>query len=464
MTLPEDFVAYMRTLLGEEYREFAAALEQPSPTSIRVNPRKRTFAGNSLVPWCKNGLYLSQRPVFTFDPLFHAGCYYVQEASSMILGEVTRQHVTAPSLALDLCAAPGGKSTQLLEALPAGSLLVANEVIKSRAAILRENIVKHGNPNVIVTNNDPTDFRKQNNLFDVILVDAPCSGEGMFRKDPKAVEEWSKRNVDICQQRQRRIVADIWPCLKPGGLLIYSTCTYNLLEDEQNATWICQELGAEPVAVPTPTAWHIGGSMDGSGLLALRFLPHKTKGEGFFMAVLRKNNSDDEVPTRQASFKKGKKGKSAAQSLKIPNELRGWVIPSALDDYDFFRIGDTITLFPKRWKNVLDSFHQLRVIYHGTHIAEIKGTKPLPAHALAMSTLIRSDAFPQLAVDYDKAIAYLRRDCLSLSSPTHGFMLVTYENTPLGFVKSLGNRMNNLYPQEWRILSDRRPTEAVTVF
>ena len=262
MNLPASFIDYTRSLLGdEEYDKLAAALQQEPPVSIRLNNEKWRFnkeqadIGNekcpaiaeqadsahasfsvphsslNKVPWSSEGFYLDERLTFTFDPLFHAGCYYVQEASSMFVEQVLRQYVTKPVVMLDLCAAPGGKSTHARSVLPEGSLLVANEVIRNRSQILAENLTKWGHPDVVVTNNDPADFSSLPSFFDVILTDVPCSGEGMFRKDPVAVEEWSPENVAICWQRQRRIIADIWPGLKPGGILIYSTCTYNTKED-----------------------------------------------------------------------------------------------------------------------------------------------------------------------------------------------------------------------------------------
>ena len=265
MNLPASFTEYTRALLGvEEYEKLVSALQQEPPVSIRLNRLKvhRLKVENALSvqpPWSSEGIYLDERLTFTFVPLFHAGCYYVQEASSMFVEQVLRQHVTKPVVMLDLCAAPGGKSTHARSVLPEGSLLVANEVIRNRSQILAENLTKWGHPDVVVTNNDPADFSALPSFFDVILTDVPCSGEGMFRKDPVAVEEWSPENVEICWQRQRRIIADVWPSLKPGGILIYSTCTYNTKEDEENVRWIQQEFGAESLAVDIREEWNITG-------------------------------------------------------------------------------------------------------------------------------------------------------------------------------------------------------------
>ena len=245
MELPASFIDHTRALLGEgDYGKLVTSLNSEQPVSIRLNPMK-PFAfrfGERAVPWCGSGFYLQGRPTFTFDPLFHAGCYYVQEASSMFVEQALRRYVgKEPVVMLDLCAAPGGKSTHLRSLLPEDSLLVANEVIRNRSQILAENLTKWGHPDVVVSNSDPSDFARLEEFFDVILTDVPCSGEGMFRKDPVAVSEWSPENVEICWQRQRRIISDIWPCLKPGGILIYSTCTYNTKENEDKIRWISVE-------------------------------------------------------------------------------------------------------------------------------------------------------------------------------------------------------------------------------
>lgn len=277
MNLSAEFVERTRKLMGEEaYNELETALQGDAPVSIRVNRAKCLEGGEGKsnhdislvadaesVPWSSMGVYLSRRPTFTFDPLFHAGCYYVQEASSMFVEQVLRTYVSEPAVMLDLCAAPGGKSTHARSVLPEGSLLVANEVMRNRSQVLAENLIKWGNADVVVTNNDPADFSGLTDLFDVILTDVPCSGEGMFRKDPVAVDEWSVDNVQVCWQRQRRILADIWSALKSGGLLIYSTCTYNKEEDEENVAWIAHELGAEILEVPVSPEWGITGNLIG---------------------------------------------------------------------------------------------------------------------------------------------------------------------------------------------------------
>ena len=468
MNLPQSFVERTRQLLGDEqYPLFEQALGTEVPVSIRPNRMKCNLPGaGEPVPWAPSGIYLEKRPTFTFDPLFHAGCYYVQEASSMFVERVLREYVQEPVVMLDLCAAPGGKSTLCRSALPEGSLLVANEVMRNRSQILAENLMKWGHPEVVVTNNDPADFTDLTHLFDVILTDVPCSGEGMFRKDQVAVDEWSLENVDICWQRQRRILSDIWPALKPGGLLIYSTCTFNREEDEDNVAWIARELGADMLEVPVEEAWGITGNLIGDSFPVYRFLPHKVKGEGFFLAVLRKHAGEVETVEPRAEKKKkgGKDVKGKAPQLSVPKEAKDWLqIPG---DYQLTINGTNVQAFPKLHETVYTLLQQyVKVIHAGITLGEMKGKDLIPHHSLAMSTALADGAFPKAEVTYEQAIAYLRKESLVLDAGVpRGYVLLTYQNIPLGFMKNIGNRANNLYPQEWRIRSGYLPEEIVTVF
>lgn len=478
MELPVSFVDYTRSLLGDaEYGRLSEALSAEQPVSIRLNEAKYPVASSPLsgdgscrVPWTSAGFYLSRRPTFTFDPLFHAGCYYVQEASSMFVEQALRQYMsTAPVVALDLCAAPGGKSTHVRSLLPEGSLLVANEVIRNRSQILAENLTKWGHPDVVVTNNDPADFAPLTSFFDVILTDVPCSGEGMFRKDPVAVSEWSPENVDVCWQRQRRILSDIWPCLKPGGLLVYSTCTYNTKEDEENIRWMRDTFGAEILPLDIPADWNITGNLlAGEDFPVYRFLPHRTQGEGFFLALLRKPEQEEEgleenfQPSRRKSATScGKKKQASAISKEQLAFVRRWLLSP--DDYELSVVGTSVTAFSKAYLSELSSLQQsLRVIQSGVSLAEAKGKDLIPHHALAMSCLLCTDAFSREEVAYEQAIAYLRKEAIVLSAAApRGYVLLTYKDVPLGFVKNIGNRANNLYPQEWRIRSGYLPEEVI---
>lgn len=403
MQLPKDFEDYTRELFGEErYERFTAAFEEQQPVSVRINPFKRTTIGDTPVPWCQNAFWLKERPDFTLDPLLHAGCYYVQEAGSMFLDEVLRQHVCGPVSMLDLCAAPGGKSTLARAALPEGSILFSNEPDHRRANILMENLQKQGHPQVYVTNNYARDYQKAKLKFDVILTDVPCSGEGMFRKDEGAIKEWSIQNVLKCQDLQRSIVSDIWPCLNEGGLLIYSTCTFNTRENEENIKWIIEELDAEILSVKIDERWGITGSLlQGFNAPVYRFIPGITPTEGLFMAVLRKRGD-----TQQ-------------------------------------RVHNSIA--PK-------SLKALRVLSDGNPQPTIKGKDAIPSHAEALLTSLDPNKYNKVELSKEQALNYLRREAIVLPPDTpKGFVIVCFDEHPLGFVKNLGNRANNLYPQEWRI-------------
>ena len=297
VNLPAEFITETQRIMGDErFNRFIGAFEKEAPTSVRVNVRKELShlltsspAHLQQVPWCEEGYYLADRPQFTFDPLLHAGCYYVQEASSMFVTHILRLSGDSPQSALDMCAAPGGKSTAMRSVLPEDCVLVSNEPMGNRAQILLENITKWGAPNCIVTNNYPRDFRKAKLKFDVILCDVPCSGEGMFRKDPATISEWSMQNVEKCWQLQREIVADAWECLNPGGLFIYSTCTYNTKENEENIQWILENFDAEVLDIPVDPSWNITGSLlEGFDAPVYRFIPGITRGEGLFACALRK--------------------------------------------------------------------------------------------------------------------------------------------------------------------------------
>ena len=304
--LPKAFVDETRRIFGEErFERFLKAFDEEAPVSVRLNPKRTTMVeAGEQVPWCAEGYYLNERPQFTFDPLLHAGCYYVQEAASMfvtsILRSVDHGDWTA-STALDMCAAPGGKSTALRSVLPDDCVLISNEPMGNRAQILLENITKWGTPGCIVTNNYPRDFRKAKLKFDLILCDVPCSGEGMFRKDPNAISEWSEQHVEKCWQLQREIVADAWECLNPGGMFIYSTCTFNTKENEENIQWILDHFEADVIEVPIDPSWGITGSLlEGFDQPVYRFIPGITRGEGLFVCALRKRGEHSAKANQKA--------------------------------------------------------------------------------------------------------------------------------------------------------------------
>ena len=465
MQLPPDFISSIQPLLREDTETFLSSFSEETPVSIRLNPlkNKRNFlsfsAENEKVKWSDVGYYLQKRPSFTFDPLFHAGYYYVQEAASMFIEHIVKQLIDNPVRALDLCAAPGGKSVTLLSALPEGSLLVCNEIIRQRANVLAETMTKFGNPNVVVTNNAPKDFAAFPQFFDVILVDAPCSGEGMFRKDEVAVQEWSLANVQMCAVRQREILRDVWTALKPNGILVYSTCTFNKIENEENAQWIAHELGAEFVSVKTETGWGISPAFDNE-TVGYRFFPHKTKGEGLFVTVLRKRHCElDPQP------QKTKRLRNSSRFIGINSAMTSHSFLKNSETFDFIEENNRFFAFPKTHSETLFSLReQLKTLSAGIEIGERKGKDFIPSHSLAMSTESCFDAFPKCEIAYEQAIAYLRKEAVVLNNAPKGFVLLTFKNEPIGFVKNLGNRANNLYPQEWKIRSGYLPKEGTEVF
>ena len=418
--LPAAFTEKTRLLMGEErFERYLQSFEEEPPVSIRLNPEKMAAGSWQIeeatpVPWCRGGYYLKRRPSFTMDPLLHAGCYYVQEAASMFLDEVLRQTSPIPSQGgephssplgrlgevLDLCAAPGGKSTLLRAALPKDCVLYSNEPIRNRANILLENVTKWGYENHLVTNNYPKDYRKSKLLFDLILCDVPCSGEGMFRKDEATIREWSEQNVEKCWQLQRDIVDDAWHCLNSGGLLIYSTCTFNTKENEENIRYFLQHYDdMEVVPIAIRPEWNITGSLlEGFHEAVYRFIPGIMRSEGLFMCVLRKS-----LPT-VSSQKRGKQEALNILTSSISPQ------PSALSHH--------------------------------------------PSDISPQTSDVRLD------LSYQQAIAYLRGEALVLPEQTpRGMVEVSFMGHPLGPVKNIGSRANNLYPKEWRIRTTHIPTE-----
>ena len=442
MELSPEFISQMDALIGPEAcgKLAGAICSTPAETSIRFNPDKSGFSTDYLplesrVPWSENGWYLRERPHFTMDPLLHAGCYYVQEASSMFVEHALKQILDGPVTMLDLCAAPGGKSTLAASILPEGSILVANEIQRSRAQILAENLVKWGNDNVIVTCNTPAQIGASGLQFDIMLTDVPCSGEGMFRKDNVAIQDWSPETVEMCASRQRDILRDVWAALKPGGHLIYSTCTFNSREDEENVEWICSELGASPVDISHPEGLGIISAYKGHDIPCFHFLPGNTRGEGFFIAVLKKDD--------------GYCGPIKTAAVKDEKEHHSIVCP----DYDCIieKKGDSLIAMPSLMANQMKAISQrLYPLVCGIEIATFKGHDLAPAHALALSGKA-SGCFPRVELTLEKALDYLHGEVLRFEDQPKGHLIVTYRNYPLGFVKNLGNRANNLYPSQWRI-------------
>ncbi|QBR10779.1 MULTISPECIES: methyltransferase RsmF C-terminal domain-like protein [unclassified Sphingobacterium] len=418
-------------------------------TSIRLNPNKPTsldFEMAGEVPWCEEGKYLKERPKFTLDPLFHAGCYYVQEASSMFIAHIieTLKLGDKAIKALDLCAAPGGKSTLLNASFSPDSFLIANEIIKTRVNILRDNLMHWGLPNTVVSNNDPSSFRRLPGFFDFILVDAPCSGSGMFRKDEDSIDEWSEANVKLCSERQKRILADVMPSISTGGILVYSTCSYSEEENEQILDWLHEEYEFETIRIPLEEAWGVEETLSSKHqAYGYRFYPHKTKGEGFFVAVLKFKGIQP-----MFSMKKIKMEKSP-----LPKEaLVNWV--ENPNDYASFIHNENVHLFPKSVEAYVKAAQQVLYLKNaGTMIGKWLGKELVPSHDLAMSVLQAKD-ISSAEIGLADAQNFLRKEPLDpalFPAGMKGWCLVKYKGISLGWVKVLGNRVNNYYPKEIRI-------------
>lgn len=487
--IPQAFQQQMCALLGDnEAGALCTALSSGNqPTSIRTNPFKPLKDGENLfrqtdnavspsniadsptlrpVAWCPSGSYLSERPSFAHDPLWHAGAYYVQEAASMFIAQAykvidstfsTDKVMGTPLKMLDLCAAPGGKSTLWRSLLPDEALLVANEPIRQRAQILAENLTKWGHPHTFVTQAFPDAFTSLEDTFDIIATDVPCSGEGMFRKDEQAREEWSPAAVISCADRQRDILTAVWPALKDGGFCVYSTCTFNREENEDLVAWACDTLGAELVEIPTDPAWNIAGDTTGRNLPVYHFFPHRTEGEGLFLALLRKKNgemfNDQRKLQTLIDAREGCGKKRGAKSSVKPNAtLLSWLQDA--EDFTFQCSVDGVwTAIPTRFAEIREQLTNVApLLLGGIEIAEEKGKKLIPQHALAMSIAASSSAFPRVEIARDSALAYLHREAITLPAEApRGYVLLTYRGLPLGFANNLGNRANNLYPNEWRL-------------
>lgn len=446
------FVARMRDLLGGEYAAFEAALVGAAPVAIRLHPRKRApvLPEGDPVPWNAQGRYLTSRPSFTLDPAFHAGAYYVQEASSMFVAEALRQTLrhdpaTRPLLALDLCAAPGGKSTLLLDALPPDSLVVCNEAIKSRFAALEENIEKWGYPNVALTRADAAEFAGLE--ADLILVDAPCSGEGMFRKDPRAIAEWSEEYAAFCALRQARILRDADAALRPGGLLVYSTCTYNPAENEEMADMLIRELDYEPLTLKIPATWGAVETRRG-----LRFYPHRLRGEGFFISALRKKGEGGAGRGHATRHTRIEFKRLTPLNRAQRDTAASWL--DAPEDYAFYQTPNQQMLaLPQA---LLPLYARLDALVtekrFGLEMGQIKGRELVPTHALALNLALRAP-IPRLSLDLGQALRFLRKEPLSVphDAPS-GWTLAQYEELGLGWLKVLPNRANNYLPASRRIL------------
>jgi len=429
---------------GFDKGAFIAVHETAAVTSVRLHPVKQTevFENYEEVPWCTEGRYLPERPVFTTDPLYHAGAYYVQEASSMFLSHVVQQLIPDRNnlRVLDLCAAPGGKSTLIASLLEKDCLLISNEVIRARASILEENITRWGYMNTWVASNDPKDFGKLKGYFDVIVVDAPCSGSGLFRKDERALDEWSEANVQLCAQRQQRILADVWPALKENGILIYATCSYSPQEDEEILDWLADDFEVTSLPVQLREEWGVVETTSTKHQFkGYRFFPYKVQGEGFFIAAVRKNNEESEL--KQPRFKPAHDSK-VYQQCKHLLQSDDWICLADKEGYM------AINSQHERDLNLLQQYVYLRKT--GLQLGSPVKNDWLPAHEVALS-INRSQSLPSIEVNKEQALKFLKKEDAGIVGLEKGWYLVTYAGLGLGWIKALGNRVNNYLPKNWRI-------------
>lgn len=463
------FRTYLAEAVGDSVADVVAgALTEPPSVSVRLNPYKipgdaadeasRIFSMRCApVPWSPGGAFLPGRPQFTLDPLMHSGCYYVQDSSAMFVGHVFRKVLRSMLESrrlssgravriLDLCAAPGGKTTDLAasarELCGDGFVVVANEIMKQRAAVLADNAGIWGDPAVVVTSADPGAFSSLPGYFDIIVADVPCSGEGMFRKDDEAVSQWSEDNVALCQARQRRIVADVWPALAENGVMIYSTCTFNRLENDRNVEWIAEELGAE---VLPPDADGFEGLFKTACGISL--LPGKVRGEGQYCAALEKHSDSSSTV-----FRGGKKKRTLP--VQIPSDVRKRVESWFSCPVDIALKGDMLVAMTPAVSEEMEVLDVFRPLLRGTAAGQLKGKDVVPDADMALSLILKRGVFQEVELGLDEMLAFLHRDALTLPSAEKGLVLLTYGGHPCGFVKNLGNRCNSLHPQHRRIRMD----------
>lgn len=460
--IPSDFALHMESMPGLDHTSLLTALQQDPSVSVRLNRRKSIssplYADMQPVAWCRSGFYLEERPRFTLNPLLHGGAFYVQEASSMIYEEVAAQlleslregHPSAGMAILDLCAAPGGKTTAMINAMANNDIIVANEFVPQRAAVLRENVAKWGFPGAAVTGSAPSVFADSGPVFDIVAVDAPCSGEGMMRRDETARSQWSPSLVRQCSLLQREIMESAVQALKPGGYLIYSTCTFNIEENEQNALFFADTFGLIPVKPDLPDEWGISHQLSGD-IPMLRFMPHITRGEGLTMCVFKKKGvfNPSSIPSSPVRKKENRQKKKKTTTVELP-PVGEWI--EDIDDLALRCNDKTVWVLPSTLDSLLGELKGVRVLAPGIEAAELKGRDFVPVSTLAMCSNFNRSAFPSVEVDEDTAIAYLRHEAITLPSDIEkGYVVITFKGTPLGFVKNIGQRANNLYPSAWKI-------------
>ncbi len=443
--LPEPLLQDLSAVAGFDRPSFLSAHNESALTSVRMHPFKgvNTVFEGAKIPWCEDGIYLNERPVFTLDPAYHGGAYYVQEASSMFLTYLWKQVIPEKKglRVLDLCGAPGGKSTLLASLLDSEDLLISNEVIRSRASILEENVSRWGYTNNWVSCNDPRDFGKLEGYFDAIVIDAPCSGSGLFRKDARALTNWTEANVALCSGRQQRIIADVWPALKQDGVLVYATCSYSTAEDEAILDWMAGEFGATSLKVQTDESWGIVESRSPKhAMTGYRFFPGKTKGEGFFIAAILKNDTAGNI--RYPRIGPASNSKIKEQAAKFLIDADWQVVRTNSENYSAVYAAHEVD-----WLFLQKALYFRKA---GLSIGAPAGKEWIPAHDIALSIDAAAD-LPCLNGTREQALKFLKREDLNLPETEKGWKVIKFNNIGLGWIKSLGNRSNNYLPKHWRI-------------
>lgn len=450
MNLPLSFISELKNKIGnEDFDAYMDSFNTDPVVSVRFNPHKMTKPeGLSSVPWCRLGYYLNERPVFTLDPSFHSGAYYVQEASSMFLWHIL-DNISPDSRdlkILDLSAAPGGKSTLIATWLNNNGVLCANDPIKNRAYTLKYNLLKEGFTNIIVTNNDPKDYGELKGCYDIILVDAPCSGEGMFRKDLDAIGEWSPDHVQHCSLRQRRILTDVLPALKEGGYLIYSTCTFNATENMNNVGWLTDTFPLTSVNIPVNSNWGII-TEEYKNAIGYQFYPHRVRGEGFFSSVLQKKRLLEKQPKLKSD-----KTKLSLTSRNVSDSLKPWI---KMENQSLFSDrNNMIHVFSSAYEEWMYTIsYYLKIIYCGTHAGTFNRNIFIPDHSLALS-LFASPSITKFELSKNDALLYLKKELTQINTSETGWILSTYNGIGIGWLKNIGHRINNYLPSEYRIIMD----------
>ena len=445
-SLPISLKPTLPFFLQNEWDSLELAHQSAPPTSIRLNPKKpiEEFPNSEQIPWSQYGRYLAERPSFTFDPLFHAGAYYVQEASSMFLEYAVKQFIdfNHSQNVLDLCAAPGGKSTHIASLLSEDSLLISNEIIGSRATILNENICKWGYDNTWVSNADPSHFKRTTSFFNLMLVDAPCSGSGLFRKIPYYAQDFNLDLVLHCAQRQKRILADAWDALAYNGFLVYMTCSMSEAENEQILDFISNEFDVESCKISVPPHFHIFETQsEKSKAYGYRLSPHLLKGEGFFLAIFQKKSTG--IPP---IFDIKKKQKQSSKYYKQFTQKNNRIEINEHDNY--------FLIYENHLRNYEYLKSKIKLIKKGIHIGKLGSKEMIPSHEIALYEGM--DNYNSICnVDKETAILYLKKENFKVELNKTGWFLMKYQDLPIGWIKNIGNIINNYYPVNYRILSSK---------